>query len=332
MRTPSLSLLVMTLMSISMFALGDESTAQTSSAPPKLGTRVITVGTAGGPTPRAKRAQSSNLLIVNNTPYLVDAGPGTSRRLGKMRFNFRDLGTIFITHGHDDHTGGLGTLMSIQWDSQRTQPINVYGPPGTQALIKAAVQYFNQNAEIRISDGSRTVPIEKVFFGHDVGTGLVYQDTNIKVTAVENTHYHFPVGSPAYGKYKSYSYRFETPDRVVMFTGDTGPSDAVTELARNADILVSEVISVDDVVEFLKRNGRWQAMSAKEQQQLVRHLGEEHLTPDQIGKMATRAGVKTVVLTHFGPRPDSDDYTSLGEEVKKLFSGQVHLAKDLMEF
>jgi ribonuclease BN (tRNA processing enzyme) len=298
----------------------------------KGSTRLITVGTAAGPTPRAKRAQSSNLLIVNSTPYLVDAGDGTSRRLGKMRFNFRNLGTIFITHGHDDHTGGLGSLMSIQWDSQRTQPINVYGPHGTQALIKAAVQYFNQSAEIRISDGSRTVPIEKVFFGHDIGTGLVYQDANIKVTAAENSHYHFPAGSPAYGKYKSYSYRFETPDRVVVFTGDTGPSDAVTELARNADILVSEVTSVDDVVESLKSNGRWQAMSAKEQQDFVRHGVEEHLTPDQVGKMATRAGVKSVVLTHFGPRPGSDDYTPWGEEVKKHFSGQVHLAKDLMEF
>ena len=106
-------------------------------------------------------------------------------------------------------------------------------------MIKAAVTYLNYDAEIRISDGSRTVPIEKVFFGHDVGTGMVYQDANIKVTAVENSHFHFPEGTPAYGKYKSYSYRFETPDRVIVFTGDTGASDAVTELAKGADILVT---------------------------------------------------------------------------------------------
>src|SRR6202011_1426072 len=128
-------------------------------------------------------------------------------------------------------------------------PINVYGPPGTDALIKAAIGYLNVDAEIRISDGSRTVPIEKVFFGHDVGTGLVYQDANIKVTAVENTHFHHHPGSLAYGRHKSYSYRFETPDRVIVFTGDTGPSDAVTGLARNADVLVTEVVSVDDVKE-----------------------------------------------------------------------------------
>ena len=229
----------------------------------KASTRLITVGTAGGPTPRAGRAQSSNLLMVNGTPYVIDAGDGTARRLAKFKFNFRSLGTIFITHGHNDHTGGIGYLLSAGWIAQRTQPINVYGPPGTEGLVKAAVQYFNYDAEIRISDGSRTMPIEKVFFGHDVGPGVVFQDANVKVTAVENSHFHFPAGSPAFGKYKSYSYRFETPDRVVVFTGDTGPSDAVTELAKNADMLVTEVGSPDDVVEARKRTGRWDVVVAE---------------------------------------------------------------------
>jgi ribonuclease BN (tRNA processing enzyme) len=56
------------------------------------------------------------------------------------------------------------------------------------------------------------------------------------VTAVENTHFHFHEMGPASASEKSYSYRFETPDRVIVFTGDTGPSDAVTELARGADL------------------------------------------------------------------------------------------------
>ena len=154
------------------------------------------------------------------------------------------------------------------------------------------------------------MPIEKVFFGHDLGTGEVYKDANIKVTAAENTHFHFPAGTPAYGKYKSYSYRFETPDRVVVFTGDTGASDAVTELAKGADVLVTEVVSADDVKEARIRDGRWQAMSEKEQPEYIRHMIEEHLTPEQIGVMATRAGVKTVVMSHLTPRPDSDDYTA----------------------
>ena len=253
-----------------------------------------------------------------------------ARRLAKLKFNFRSLSTIFITHGHNDHTGGLGHLLSVQWGSQHTQPINVYGPPGTQGLVKAAVSYLNYDAETRLSSGAST-PIEKVFFGHDVGTGPVYQDGNIKVIAVENSHYHFPAGTPAYGKYKSYSYRFETPGRVIVFTGDTGVSDAVTELAKGADVLVSEVVSVEDVKEARIRDGRWQAMSEKEQHEYIRHMVEEHLTPEQIGAMAARASVKAVILSHLGPRPNSDDYTLWAEEVKRHFSGQVFIAKDLME-
>jgi ribonuclease BN (tRNA processing enzyme) len=306
--------------------------AQSPGTAPKAGTRLITLGTTGGPVPRAKRAQSSNLLIVNGTPYLIDAGDGVARRLAKLKFNFRSLGTIFITHGHNDHTGGLPHLLSVQWGAQRSQPINVYGPPGTQGMIKAAIGYLNYDAEIRISDGSRTTPIEQVFFGHDVGTGQAYHDANITVTAVENTHFHFPAGSPGYGKYKSYSYRFKTPDRVIVFTGDTGASDALTDLAKDADILVSEVVSVDDVKEARIRDGRWQAMSPKEQQEYIRHMVEEHITPEQIGKMATRANVKTVILSHLTPRPDSDDYSAWADEVRKHFSGQVLVAEDLKEF
>src|SRR5256885_14443432 len=99
------------------------------------GTHLITLGTRSGPQPTAKRAQSSNLLIVNGTPYLIDAGDGVARRLAKLKFNLRSLGTIFITHGHNDHTGGLPHLLSVQWGAQRSQPINVYGPAGTQGMI-----------------------------------------------------------------------------------------------------------------------------------------------------------------------------------------------------
>ncbi len=326
MRKSTMMLLAVAAALVAAQRADAQATATTSA------TRLITVGTAGGPTPRAGRAQSANLLMVNGTPYLIDAGDGTTRRLAKMRFNFRTLGSIFITHGHNDHTGGLGMLLSAEWTALRSAPIQVYGPPGTEALVKATIGYFGLDAEIRISDGSRTVPIEQVFFGHDVGTGLVYQDANIKVTAVENTHFHHHPGSPAYGKHKSYSYRFETPDRVIVFTGDTGASDAVTALAKDADILVTEVVSVDDVKEVAVRQGRWQAMSEREQAEFIRHMEEEHLTPAQIGMMAARAGVKTVVLSHLTPRPGSDDYAPWADAVRQHFSGKVLVAKDLMEF
>ena len=304
--------------------------AQTGLAPPKTGTRVVTLGTVAGPPPRAHRAQSSNLLIVNGTFYVVDAGDGAARRIAKAGINVRDIGTIFLTHLHDDHTAGLGTLMSVAWDNQRTQPINVYGPPRTEDLIKAAVQYFSISAEIRIADGGRSVPIAQVFFGHDVRPGMVYQDTNVKVTAAETTHFEFHSG-PAAGKHKSYAYRFETPDRVIVFTGDTGPNDALTNLAKDADLLLAEANSVEERMQDLIKSGQWQVMPPAQQAGIRRQMTQGHLSTDDVGKLAAQARVKTVVLTHLTSKPD-DDYTSWVSDVKKYFSGQVLVAKDLMEF
>lgn len=166
--------------------------------------RLITLGTAAGPSLGRHRAQSSNLLTMNGQQYVIDAGDGVSRRLARAGVDVRDIGTIFITHHHDDHTSGLGTLLSMAWDRQRTKPIHVYGPPRTQDLVKAAVQYYEISADIRIADGGRTVPLDRLFFGHDIGTGLIYEDANIKVTSVENTHFAFHTGE-ASGKHKSYA-------------------------------------------------------------------------------------------------------------------------------
>jgi ribonuclease BN (tRNA processing enzyme) len=295
---------------------------------PKTGTRLITLGTLGGPNPRARQANSSNLLIVNGTLYVVDAGDGVTRRLARAGIDIREIGTVFLTHHHIDHTGSLGLLMGIAWGQNRTKPINVYGPPRTEELVKAAVQYYRINAEIMIAERSRTVPLSEVFFGHDVGTGLVFQDANIKVTAVENSH--FDWGGAA-GKFKSYSYRFETPDRIIVFTGDTGASDAVTELARSADLLVTETASFEDRMQLMIKTGQWQAMTPAQQAATQQQATQGHMTPEIIGKMAARANVKTVVLTHQTYRPDGD-YSARAAEVKRYFSGRVLVAKDLMEF
>jgi len=248
--------------------------------------------------------------------------------LAKARVDVRDVATIFITHHHDDHTAGLGPLMSAAWDQNSTRPINVYGPPPTEALVKAIVQVFKINAEIRIADGGVSVPIAQVFFGHDVGTGLVYQDANIKVIAVENTHYQFHSGVNV-GKHKSYAYRFEAPDRVIVFTGDTGPSDAVTELAKGADLLVTPTSSFKERMQLLIETGRWQAMTPAQQEGILTQA-KRNITLEDIGRMAARANVRTVVLSHSNLRADSGP--AWVAEVKQHFSGQVLVAKDLMEF
>jgi len=293
-------------------------------------TTLITLGTAGGPVPRADRAQSSNLLIVNGTLYLIDAGGGVTGRVVQSGNNFRKVSKIFITHAHSDHTAGLATLLVSEWE-QQAEPIDVYGS-GVEALVKGAIDYLTPNAEIRWAEGKKR-PMTETFRAHDVEPGVVYQDANVKVTAVENTHFHFPPGSPPYGKYKSYSYRFETPDRFVFFTGDTGPSDAVVELAKGADLYVTETTSPEGVVELFKKSGIWQAKTADEQAGFLRHMHEEHVTPEDIGKMAAKANVKAVVMTHLGPSTNPDEeYQRYVDEAKKYYSGPITLAKDLMKF
>jgi ribonuclease BN (tRNA processing enzyme) len=315
-------------------ALASVSRAQSGGGgTPKKGTRFITLGTRSGPTPDLHRAQCSNVLITNGAAYIIDAGDGVSRRLIRLGVNFRDIGGIFITHPHSDHTGGLGSLMTWLYDrGNPSKVVGIYGPPGTAAGVEGLLQFLTVNAEIRISDGTKSIPATKLFRSKDADVGMVFQDSNIKVTAVENTHFHFPPGSPGYGKYKSYSYRFDAADRSIVFTGDTGPSDAIADLAKGADLLVSEATNpVDEYKEEEIKAGRWQLMTPEQQKNLIRHHIEEHLLPDDLGKMAARANVKAVVMTHLQPSPN-DDYSRYVNDVKKSYSGRVLVAKDLMEF
>lgn len=307
--------------------------AQTASpaASPPSGVRLITLGTTAGPLPRKDRAQFSNALIVNGTPYVIDAGDGLARRLVQAGIDFTQVGRVFITHNHGDHTMGIPNLISVQWQYNRREPVKFYGPPGTEETVKAAVAFVNVDATIRLSE-TRVTPVDKIVEAHNVGTGQIYQDSNVTVTAVENTHFHFKEGSPAYGNFKSYSYRFQAGDKSVVFTGDTGPSEAVTNLAKGADILVAEALSLDEIKGRLERAGQWQKMNEEERKGWYHHMNEEHMTPDDVGKMATAAGVKTLVMSHLSASgKDNDDYARFVTAASKFYSGRIIVAKDLME-
>jgi len=302
-----------------------------STAP--AGMRLVTLGTRSGPNPTVDRAQNSSLLTVNGSYYLIDAGDGVVRRLTRAGVRIRDIGTIFITHAHSDHTGGLPSLLQVQFDANRTNKVEIYGPPGTDILTRAIMAYLNVNSDIRTSEGTQTQPVRDMVASHDAGTGEIYRDANVTVKAVENAHFHFAPGTPAYGRFKSYAYRFEGAGRVIVLTGDTGPSDAVTKLAEGADLLVSEVNQPEEAKQRRMLNGDWQRLSPAEQAAFMRHMTEEHLTPEEVGKMAQRAGVKKVVLTHILATSDpNDDYARYAAGVHKYFAGEVVIARDLMEF
>ncbi len=336
MRISPVALLVMIFTTSIALAFWPSASSQaqspvTMAASTAPAVQLITLGTTAGPFPRKDRAQSANLLIVNNALYLIDAGENATRRLVQAGVDFTKVGQVFITHVHNDHTADVPNLISVAWQYHRRDPIAFYGPPGTEEMVQAALQFDRIDAEIRLSETQDT-PLEKTVVAHNMGIGQIYQDQNLKVIAAENTHFQFKPGSPAFGKYKSYSYRFQTLDKSVVFTGDTGPSDTVAELAKGADVLVSEVLATDEIRARLVKAGQWQKMSAAEREGWEMHMTQEHLTPEEVGKLAARANAKLLVMTHLSASgADDDDYSRFVTRAAKYFPGKIVVAKDLMQ-
>ena len=303
---------------------------------PVIATKVITLGTQGGPVPSTRRAQPANAVVVRGRIYLVDAGNGVVRQLVLAHLDYRRIDQIFITHNHDDHNADWGTLMGLQWTTGRTAPVDVYGPPGTESMLNGFLQFFEPNAQIRSAEVRRAHRPSELFRAHDiVKVGLVFHDDLVTVTAAEVCHFHFdPAAPPDGGPHKSFAFRFETPDRVVVFSGDTGRCPGLVDFARDADLLVHEVVSLPLAETEVRRLVAAQPgnVSSRVYQDLVRHMTEDHTTPEDIGKLAAAAGVKKVVLTHFVPGGDSDPANAYTEGVKAYYPGPVVAADDLMEF
>ncbi|MDE2451383.1 MAG: MBL fold metallo-hydrolase, partial [Gammaproteobacteria bacterium] len=116
-------------------------------------TRIILLGTNGGPTVNAQRAEPASLLVVAGVPYLIDAGAGVARQIALSGFEPPLVRTIFITHHHIDHDAGLSSLMSVAWfdpawDDHSLPPVQMYGPPATQFLARAALEYLSVSERI----------------------------------------------------------------------------------------------------------------------------------------------------------------------------------------
>ena len=297
-------------------------------------TRIITLGTLGGPRTHAKRSETANVLQVGDRVYLIDAGPGVSHQLAKAGLQPDDVNTIFLTHLHFDHIGGLSSLLGFTWVKRTGKTIDIYGPPGTSDYVAAAVNYLNIPMNIYAVEMPPTPPVSDLVSAHDVDTAgpkVIFQDDKVRVTAVENSHYvTIPADKRPLGAKRSYSYRFDTPDRSVVFTGDTGPSEALEKLAKGADVLVTEVMDIEATIDL---QTKLLDMPRDKLKPVVDHMRLEHLSPEEVGKIAANAGVKEVVLTHLGPGEDNEtDMRTYSQGVRKYFSGVVVVANDGEEF
>ena len=300
---------------------------------PEMRARIVLLGTSAGPVPRSDRSQPATALVVDGKTYLIDAGDNVSQQLVRAHLLAPNLNAIFLTHLHFDHTLGLGPLMAFTWTGPRTQPIPVYGPPGTAELVRRNGEALAIGVEIFKPQLPPRPPLSELFpvrEGDLTEPRQIYADDVVRISAVANSHYetaHLP--SRDYGLDRSLSYRFETSAGTIVFTGDTGPSQAVEALARGCDILVSEVVDQPSITAALA--AQYGSADDPRLASLRLHMEAEHLTPTEVGKLAQRAKTKKLVLTHFAVGPGAD-IAQLIRQIRQEFpEGEIVAGADLME-
>lgn len=277
-------------------------------------TRLVLLGTAGGPTPKARSAAPAQAIVVGDRVYLVDCGDGVARQLALAKLPVRQLRAVFITHQHSDHNAGYGPLLLLGWTAGLSTAVDAYGPPPLADMTARLLEAHRYDIELRMADEGRP-PLAPLVRPHDITKGgEIFRDDRVRVTAALNDHP--PIRH-------SFAYRFDTADRSIVISGDTRYSENVVTLARGADVLVHEVVSR----EFWERPGAPQPAS------VVRHILASHTDAQDAGRVAAAAGVGTLVLSHFVPTegpgtPTDDEWVAA---VRRHFKGKVVVGRDLME-
>ena len=278
-------------------------------------TRLILLGTGGGPRPRKATAAPSQVIVINGAAYVIDCGDGVARQLVSAGVAFSSVRHVFITHQHSDHNADYGNLLLLGWTAGLQSRIDTWGPP---PLAQMTRQFFELNAfdiNTRIADEGRP-PLLPLIHPHDVTAGgVVLQDDNVKVTAALVDHP--PIEH-------AFAYRFDAKDRSIVISGDTAMSKSLIALAKGADVLVHEALWVSAVDRLVAKIPN--AATLKE------HIINSHTSAEDCGRVAAAAGVRTLVLSHLVP-PDDPAITDQmwSDAARKHFSGDIVVGKDLME-
>lgn len=286
-------------------------------------TKVVVLGT-GNPMPNPNRWGASVAVVVNGQPYFVDAGEGVWRAAGRATplyggdiegLHWQNHKYIFLTHLHSDHTIGLPGLLLQPWSLgiyNRKVPAHVYGPPGTENLVKNLLVAYQGDIAERIY-GSKKNDIGWRSIGHNIfKPGIIYEDENVKVEAFATAHTVYPL---------TFAYRFTTPDKVVVISGDTRPCEGIEKASEGADILVHEVFGLDHLTEIPA--GVWQGHTSKIKAAVSRY----HTSTKELAELAGR--VKPGILVLYHEQNWSDDPNANVKEIRRFgYKGEVISAND----
>ncbi len=289
--------------------------AARAEAPPRRASRLILLGTGGGPTPKARRSAPASAIVVGDAAYVIDCGNGVARQMVRAGIPLTSLRCVFITHQHSDHNADYGNLLLLSWAADLATLVDAYGPPPLARMTDLFLEMNDYDIETRIKDEGRP-PFKSLIRVHEISTGgPVMRDSRVTVTAALVDH---PPITPAF------AYRFDCPDRSIVFSGDTRPSANLVRLANGADVLVHEVMYGPAMARL--------AASEPNARTLLAHLRAAHTTAEEVGAVAAAAGVKTLVLNHFVPggEPAIPDQVWL-DAVRPHFAGRIIVGRDLME-
>lgn len=249
--------------------------------------RLVLLGTQGGPFLRSyKQTPSASLIVYKNIPIVIDTGFGVTFKLLEAGIILSSIEYIFITHHHSDHNLELGPLLYNAWISGLKEPINVYAPTGLQALLSAYWESNRFDIETRIENEGRP-DVRTLIIPHEYSEGGIVSNPDFKVSALRNVHP--PVT-------ESYALKFELGNKIVAFSGDTGYCPALAPFAFEAEYLVHEVMYGPAVEEMVKRRPNATKLKAS--------IFSHHTSAEDVGKIATEAKAKTLVLNHFVPADD----------------------------
>jgi len=281
----------------------------------RTGTRLILLGTKGGPRLGGRRKNPSTLLLINGVPYVVDCGYGTSQQPIAAGVPLNGLRYLFFTHLHSDHMLEYGPIVYNGWAAGLRTRVDAYGPPPLRNATQAFWEYVRFDVDTRIEDEGRPDPRQLLVANEFDAPGVVMQNEDVKVTSA--TVIHPPIKH-------SYGYRFDTKDRSIVISGDTNYAPGLIALAKGADILVHEILYLPGLDRIMAR--------VPNAATLRKHIVDSHTAAEDVGRVAAQAQVKTLVLSHFVPGDDPDISDEMWSEgVRKHFKGPIIVGKDLME-